>query len=560
MISRIANKLHNRMGILGDESLATRVFAWCRRPLGRLFLRREGFLANLGRLGRGTAAELHSEGPTSTEATPGTGRRILVVSLRAWIAHSVYESLLAQALRLRGAEVSLLTCGGGQPLCEQGWARHAWPRPCDRCAWYTERVARAARLRHYRLADGLPWGGDARDAPVEPPVSPSAPDPYRASEISLPWMLKSTDIDGSPHGRAMERDFAVAAAGVAASVERVLDEFRPETVVLLNGLFAAERVIYEAALARDIRVVTYEIAPRANSLVFSAGAPAPMYEMDAAWESSRDRPLTDEQRSGIVAMLTARSEGQAAHERYFEDPLTGPDQIRVELDLPPGARVISMFTNIAWDSAVIGCDLAYESMLHWITDAVHAVGELEDAALVVRVHPAEQRWGTMQPVVEALGELPTNVRVIGPERPLSSYGLLAISDLVLTYTTTVGLEAASRGIPVAVAGDVHYRGRGFTHDLQSPDGLRSLLDAGPWSMSDDQVELALRYAFLFFFRFMIPFPTVPLEQGMPRAVPDDPSALRPGADPYLDFVCDRILDGGDFILPEELAQPAWTGN
>ena len=275
MISRIANKLHNRMGIMGNESLAARAFARCRRPFGRLFLRRDGFLGTLGRLGRRTAAALRSEGPTTIEATPATGRRILVVSLRAWIAHSVYESLLAQALRLRGAEVSLLTCGGGQPLCEQGWARHAWPRPCDRCAWYTERVARAARLPHYRLADGLPWGGDARHAPVEPPLSPGSPDPYRASEISLPWMLKSTDTDASPHGREMERDFAVAAAGVAASAEQALDDFRPDTVVLVNGLFTAERVVREAALARDIRVITYEIAPRENALVFSAGTPAP---------------------------------------------------------------------------------------------------------------------------------------------------------------------------------------------------------------------------------------------------------------------------------------------
>ena len=368
-------------------------------------------------------------------------------------------------------------------------------------------------------------------------------------------MLKSTDTDASPHGREMERDFAVAAAGVAASAEQALDEFRPETVVLLNGLFAAERVIREAALARGIRVVTYEIAPRGNALVFSAGPPAPLYDMNAAWERSRDRPLTGEQRSAIVAMLTARSEGQAAHERYYENPLADPDLVRAELDLPPGARIIALFSNITWDSAAIGRDRAYESMLDWIADAVRAVGELDDAVLVVRAHPGEQRWGTMQPVAEALGELPANVRVIGPEQPLSSYALLALSDLVLTYTTTVGLEAATRGIPVAVAGSTHYRGRGFTHDLQSPDELRSLLHAGPWSMSEDQVELALRYAFLFFFRFMIPFPMVPLEQGLPRQVPDDPSAVRPGADPYLDFVCDRILDGGEFILPEKLALP-----
>jgi hypothetical protein len=483
----------------------------------------------------------------------GTDRRILVVSLRAWITHCVYESLLAHALRLRGAEVAMLTCAGGQPLCEQGWARHAWPLPCDRCAWYTEQVAHAARLSHYRLADGLPWGSDARSAPVTPSTSPGAPDPYNASQISLPWMLKSTDIDGSRRGREMEQDFAVSAAGVATSVNHALDDFCPDIVIVLNGLFAAERVIRETALARGIRVVTYETSPRENALVFSAGTPAPLYDIDSAWERFRHRPLTGGQRSAIAGMLSARSEGKAAHERYYSDPLTNLDEIRAELDLPPGTRVVSLFTNLAWDSAVVGHDLGYDSMVDWVTDTVRVADELEDIVLVVRVHPAENRWGTRQPIAEVLHDLPRNVRVVRPEQQLSSYGLLAITDLALTYTTTVGLEAASRGIPVAVAGDVHYRGRGFTHDVQSPDGLRSLLSSGPWSMTDNQVSLARRYAFLFFFKFMIPFPLVPLKQGEPQAVPDDLSALRPGADPYLDFVCERILDGGSFILPDELA-------
>ena len=479
----------------------------------------------------------------------------MVASLRAWTTHNVYESVFAQALRLRGAEVALLTCGSGQPQCELGGARGGWPQPCDRCGWYTGRVASAARLPSYRLADRLPWGEDARRAPLVPPPSPAGIDPRRASEISLAWMLKSTEV-GTSDGASVERDFSVAAAGVASAAERALEEFRPDTLLLLNGLFAAERVIREVALAREIGVVTYEMAPRESALVFSAGTPAPLYDTDAAWEASRDRPLAPAERAEIESMLTARSEGRAAHESYFDDPLADPERLRASLDLPPGARVISMFTNLAWDSAVVGRDLAYPSMLDWIAHAVEVAGELDEAVLVIRVHPAEERWGTMQPVEASLPELPPSVRVIGPDQALSSYALLEISDLALTYTTTVGLEAAARGVPVAVAALTHYRGRGFTHDLGSPEDLASLLRSGEWAISDEQVELALRYAFMFFYRCMIPFGAVEPEFGKPASAPDDAAALRPGADPWLDFICDRILDGGDFTLPDELVLPA----
>jgi hypothetical protein len=552
MLSRLATKLHQRLGAPGEQGVAARAFARARRPLGRFLLAREGHLAALRRLGRSSAAE-------AVAAAPGERQRVMVASLRAWTTHNVYESVFAHSLRLRGAEVALLTCGSGQPQCELGGARGAWPQPCDRCGWYTAKVAGAARLENYRLADGLPWGEDARRAPLVPPPTPGI-DPLRASEISRAWMLKSTAVEKSGPAATVERDFAVAAAGVAEAAERAFDEFRPDTVLLLNGLFASEQVIREVALARGISVVTYEMAPRERALVFSAGTPAPLYDTDSAWEAARDRPLAPPERAEITEMLTARSEGRAAHESYFDDPEADPGRLRESLDLPPGARVISLFTNLAWDSAVVGRDLAYPSMLDWIDHAVKLAGELSDAVLVIRVHPAEERWGTMQPVAASLPELPPSVRLIGPDQPLSSYALLEISDLALAYTTTVGLEAAARGIPVAVAALTHYRDRGFTHDLGSPDDLGALLRSGSWEISDEQVELALRYAFMFFYRCMIPFPAVEPEFGKPASVPDDVGAIRPGADPYIDFICDRILGGGDFTLPDELALPSGAGS
>jgi hypothetical protein len=38
-------------------------------------------------------------------------------------------------------------------------------------------------------------------------------------------------------------------------------------------------------------------------------------------------------------------------------------------------------------------------------------------------------------------------------------------------------------------------------------------------------------------------------------VPKSAEELLPGRDPYLDFICDHILGGGEFFLPSELALP-----
>ena len=46
-------------------------------------------------------------------------------------------------------------------------------RPEDNVAKAASKVAEAARLPHYRIADGLPWGANARRAPLEVPAAPA---------------------------------------------------------------------------------------------------------------------------------------------------------------------------------------------------------------------------------------------------------------------------------------------------------------------------------------------------------------------------------------------------
>lgn len=82
--------------------------------------------------------------------------------------------------------------------------------------------------------------------------------------------------------------------------------------------------------------------------------------------------------------------------------------------------------------------------------------------------------------------------------------------------------------------------------------------AGRHQPPTDQIELALRYAYMFFLRMCVPFPAVREAQDGTDAVTamsTTPEAIVSGVDPYLDLVCDPILDGGEFLVPEELVTP-----
>ena len=198
-------------------SALDRVAGRVRRPLDRRALQALAPLDQVRRLG----------GAVRAAAEPMTGPRVLVLALRGWPNHCALETTIAQALRLRGADVALLTCGGGQPACEMGWGREAYPRPCDRCAWYTDEAVAASGLRGFRLVDGFDWGADGRRAPERP--LPSTVDPDWAGQVSVPWFLKATHTENVPDAPQAWRDYAIAASAVEASATAVLDAVRART-------------------------------------------------------------------------------------------------------------------------------------------------------------------------------------------------------------------------------------------------------------------------------------------------------------------------------------------
>jgi hypothetical protein len=161
-------------------------------------------------------------------------------------------------------------------------------------------------------------------------------------------------------------------------------------------------------------------------------------------------------------------------------------------------------------------------MAEWIEKTVQYFARRPDVQLVVRVHPGERlmKGPSMLGVIEravpagasgTLPERPEHLHVIGPNEKVNTYDLMEIARLGLAYTTTVGMEMAMRSVPVILAGQTHYRGRGFTYEPTTYDEYFALLDTlladlPAHRLTQSQVEAAWNYAYRFFFDFPIAFP------------------------------------------------------
>ena len=486
--------------------------------------------------------------------TVGSGRRVVVLTPRDWSAHVQWEAMIAQALRARGADVRFVTCGGDLPVCDRVNTWEGPPLPCRSCRRYV----------HDSLdAHAFPWTALRSNWEAADPDWPeldelSVADLYEVTYDGVPlgklvdipakWFLMGSAVEDDPLWALTLRRFLRSGRRIARSVRWTLDELAPDSVLLLNGLFLFEAIAWDACRRRGIDVITYERGFIKETLLFRRGAPACLGDVSDLWEHWRSTPLGDAEEATLDAYLEDRRHGRRTIDRYWDAP---------RFDTPQrtgNGRLAVLFSNLTWDSAVIGQGLAYDTLQDWLVAVVEQFAQRPQHELIVRIHPAEVKLPgkqTREPLAPFLAErfpvLPSNVRVVGADDPTSSYALMNGADLGLVFTSTTGLEMVLHGKPVIVAGRTHYRDKGFTNDVGSPAGLADALDAELDSPTAPDVDLARRYAYLFFFRAPVPFPAVEEHvPGLVRITVDDLADLAPGADAGLDRICNGILYGGDF--------------
>lgn len=488
---------------------------------------------------------------------PETGPVVLMMSFRAWTSHVAWETTIAQGLRHRGARCEVFLCGGGLPICEIGWRARDDRDPCVSCAGYVGSMVDAARFPAYRVVDFVPQDEQRRiiDAvrakAVTSPCSGTVAgvDLSSAVEQSLVWYFRAGSLPDTEEVSQARIDFLAGAEVVATAADRLLERIRPDVVVMVNGLFFEERIVRELALARGIRVVTYEVGAQRGTLFFSDGAPAPEYDISALWEANQTVELDEESERRVDALLQSRRDGAALSRRWYRSPAR-------PVFRRPGRPLLALFTNVSWDTAVTGKARSFTSMFDWIEETIRIAAENPEIDLVIRVHPAESRWRGLETterasdfVLSAFPELPANVQVIAPEESVDSYTLMDAADAVLVFASTIGLEAAAAGKPVVVAGMTHYRDRGFTTDVESRDHYRALLTRRDWLGEDSgRARLARKYAYLMLDRALIPFGlVVEDEPSEPVFMFDSVNELAPGRDKSLDRICDGILNGSGFV-------------
>ena len=504
---------------------------------------------------------------------PGTGlntrpaQRVLFVAPRYWSTHVLFQVSLAQALMKRGADCAVATCGGAQPVCEIDW-REKVPVPyCGRCRASVLDLAKAAGVPSYTVADSFERESvrTVESTVASLPVDSLAEFQWNDSAIgraalgNARWKLRTHFVDRHPKGREAMVDFVRSGIRWTDGMTRILDRYRPDVVVMLNGMFLPERLTAELATERGARLVFFERGRDAGSVFLSHERAAPKYDISAAWDDAGQESLLPHEDEAITQLVGRRSRGEKVIETYWAAGETEKSPLAEVLNIPDPSRVAVLYTNVIWDTAMQDRDIVFPDMFAWLERAIDLFAKRPDWTLIVRVHPAETQLTGRESydrvadwIAKKYPQPPRNLRVVPPAQPIDSYALMRLARIGLVYASTAGLELALHNVPLVVAGDAHYRGKGFTYDPVSADAfdetVSALLESRP-SGNGESSALARKYAHLFFLRRTFPASVVaePV-YARPRLAYSELDQLDPGKNPTLDVICEGILTGSEFVI------------
>lgn len=514
-------------------------------------------------------------------ASDSRSRVLIALNVGSHLPATVLESLLAVALTLRGARVEFVLCDGVLPAClacdstlfsgDGEFLRRGPQGPlCGSCFQPARRMLEQMGFKVHRLSEWL-HADDRTQAKQQAAAvnSHSARgwklDGVAVGEHALAGTLRyyaRASLEGEPWGEAVLRRYLESSWLTMRAYQRLLGAGGYQSAIIHHGIYAPQGIAAEVCRAQGVRVVTWNPAYRKNSFIFSHGETyhhTLMTEPVATWESVK---LTEAQQKATADYLLSRAVGSHDWITFQRaDSCRTASQVAERLGLDLKRPCVVLLTNVMWDAQLHYPANAFPDMLAWIIETIRYFAIRPDLQLVIRVHPAELRGSLVsrQPVVAEIRklfpDLPANIHLVGPESELNTYAIAELANAVIIYGTKTGVELATLGLPIIVAGEAWIRGKGIAVEASTrADYLRILADLPITGTVDPATkQRALLYAYHFFFRRMIPLQCVEKAKGHPpyRLSLRELDALLPGRDRGLDVICEGILQATPFIYPAE---------
>lgn len=486
------------------------------------------------------------------------------------------ELLIAGALRERGLEPVFLLCDGRyNHACNirtysENDNPKQWNSTCDLCLYNIRKHLDVADFDYYDIKNliGEKVGKELRDLAQNIPDKEMPNYEFQGVLVGQ-YALSSTvryfkGLEKSQEDAfylAVFREFLTAAIINTAAAQAALEQFSPSYIFLQHGIYSDWGPFYDVMLRDGLRVTRWARSPHLKDCLILRNDNADdkyfiFHPPNDDATKVLEQPLSPKQEKELDDFIENYSFGKA---RRIKMASKMPDEklnLRKKLGITNDYPIWVLFSHISWDSQFSKeRAMLYPNTNIWAIETLRLMIPITNVNWIVKIHPAEKTLGTMQGVYgnikENFDNLPDHIHILQPETDINTYAMLPEIDGGFTISGTIGIELALNGKPVVMGGEAYFGNRGFT--IQPPDidsyqkCLQNITSISP--LTPYQVSLCRRFAHYFFIQRRIPFDLVTKDGASPQI--NNIKPLQEGGHRIVDFIVNKILNGGDFSLERQ---------
>lgn len=388
--------------------------------------------------------------------------------------HQATEAELMRRRIERGDEVHVLHCMSCLSTCNLNSTHNLLGCAiCQQRAWSLSREV-LPEERHHRLRRE----GDPPEL-IDMPRSLEELLDYTYQEVnigrgaasSIISTLRDYALDLEGAHRSLLALHLRTAAQALRNYRRVLDEVKPDEVILFNGRHSELWPMLELCRVRNIDFVCHErggseqlFQEFRNSLPHSIATRRQI--MDALW---KDVP-EDVRTAATHKFYQAKRGGSSTDDRSYL-------QLQKEGLLPHGfdedRHNIVIFNSSEDEMQAIG--EWHSPLFRQQNDVISALAERlrgrDGVHIYIRMHPNLRVVDNRQ-TRELYALQQNNLTLLRPEDPVSTYALLEAADVTLSFASTAGIEATYWGTASVLYGRAFYEKQDAVYE---PDSFEALV-------------------------------------------------------------------------------------
>lgn len=245
----------------------------------------------------------------------------------------------------------------------------------------------------------------------------------------------------------------------SSSFEEIIKtkELKPELMLFYNGTLSIETYMREFCHNHNIDYVTHETYVGSNSWVYKKNGEVMKLNWDEYFDASKILSLKEEKQAR--EFIEGLRFGKLMYEKLNNTvPL---DNRLIENDF------VVLFTNLNFDTTVIGRNPVFDSMQNWIDEVIeYWIAQDIKTKLIIRIHPAELKLVTasedfVAPKIKNKIKGKENIILFEATDEVDSYTLIENMKFGLIYSSTIGLEIAYYGKNCLIGGDAFYKNQNF---------------------------------------------------------------------------------------------------